>query len=197
MYLMNAIEWARATNGITPPSDFYCETRDAAQARIEKLRTTLIQAGWSEDVAGLLFAIVGELAGNCFDHNLGKWKDVPGCWLEIKSTEAGVRAIVADRGQGVLTTLRQVVPHLTDASEALRIAFTETITGRAPEQRGNGLKFVLRSLKQFSLVESFLFISGSAKLEFHGAVDIPDIPRYIGKTDQTIAGTHAEMLIRK
>ncbi len=84
---------------------------------------------------------------------------------------------MVDRGQGVLATLQQVVPQLTDAREGLRIAFTETITGRALEQRGNGLKFVIRSLKQFSFIESFVFISDAAKLEFQGAVDIPDIPR--------------------
>lgn len=193
---MNAIEWVRGVAGITPSLDFYCETRDAAQARIEKFRTAIIHGGWSEDTAGLFSAVIGELAGNCFDHNLGKWKDVPGCWLEIKNTEAGVRAIVADRGQGVLATLQQVVPNLTDASEALCIAFTRAITGRAPEQRGNGLKFVIRSLKQFSSVESFMFISGTAKLEFQGAVDISDIPGYIGRTDQVMQGTYAEIVIR-
>lgn len=193
---MNAIEWACAADGVMPPSDFYCETRDVAQARIEKLRITLIHADYSEDIAGLLSAIVGELAGNCFDHNLGKWKDVPGCWLEVASTGMDIRAIVADRGQGVLATLQQVVPNLTDADTALRIAFTKTITGRAPEQRGNGLKFVIRSLRRFSSVESFVFISDAAKLEFAGTVDIPDIPRYIEKSDQVLAGTYAEMVIR-
>ena len=36
-------------------------------------------------------------------------------------------------------------PHylqLIDAEQALKVAFTETISGRLPEARGNGLKFV-------------------------------------------------------
>ncbi|MBI5614261.1 hypothetical protein HY947_05025 [Candidatus Gottesmanbacteria bacterium] len=50
--------------------------------------------------------------------------------------------VLADRGQGILATLRRVKPELSSASAALRVAFTETISGRRPESRGNGLKFV-------------------------------------------------------
>ena len=49
---------------------------------------------------------------------------------------------MADRGQGILTTLKRIRPELTDASQALKVAFTETVSGRFPEARGNGLKFV-------------------------------------------------------
>lgn len=42
----------------------------------------------------------------------------------------------------LLATLKRVRPELTNASEALKVAFTETVSGRLPEARGNGLKFV-------------------------------------------------------
>jgi len=51
------------------------------------------------------------------------------------------KVVLADRGQGVLTTLKRVRRELTNSSEAIRVAFTETISGRYPETRGNGLKF--------------------------------------------------------
>ena len=50
--------------------------------------------------------------------------------------------ILADRGQGILTTLKRAKPELTNANEALEVAFTETVSGRVNEARGNGLKFV-------------------------------------------------------
>lgn len=50
--------------------------------------------------------------------------------------------MLADRGQGILTTLHRVRPDLANDEQALFVAFTETITGRAPEGRGNGLKYV-------------------------------------------------------
>lgn len=49
---------------------------------------------------------------------------------------------MADRGQGILTTLKRVRPALTNDDDALMVAFTETLSGRLPEARGNGLKFV-------------------------------------------------------
>lgn len=52
------------------------------------------------------------------------------------------KVVLADRGQGILTTLKRVRPNLTMADEALKVAFTETVSGRFPETRGNGLKFV-------------------------------------------------------
>ena len=76
---MNAYDWATAIAGSNPPNDFYCTTRDVGQTRIEKLVGELIRQGWNDGEAGLLAAVIGEIVGNCFDHNLGKWRDVPGC----------------------------------------------------------------------------------------------------------------------
>jgi len=43
---------------------------------------------------------------------------------------------------GILETLRQVRPGLSSHVAAVEMAFTEFISGRAPEKRGNGLKLV-------------------------------------------------------
>jgi hypothetical protein len=44
--------------------------------------------------------------------------------------------------------------------EAIEIAFTERLSGRSPEQRGNGLKFVCEAVKAKSW--SLYFQSGNA-----------------------------------
>lgn len=193
---MNALAWVTAPTGLNPQNDLYCTTRDVGQARVEKLVSELIRQGWHEGEAGLLAAVVGELVGNCFDHNLGKWRDVPGCWLETIVDSNTFRAVVADRGQGVLTTLRQVLPDLQDDTQALVVAFTKNITGRAPEQRGNGLKFVLRSLGQVN-VEAFQYLSGTAKFAFTGHIDVKDISGYIGEVRPEVGGMYAELTVRK
>lgn len=50
--------------------------------------------------------------------------------------------LLADRGQGIPRSLAAVAPYITDDQVAVETAFRETISGRAPERRGNGLKFV-------------------------------------------------------
>jgi len=102
----------------------------------------------------LITAITGEIGNNSFDHNLGNWPDIPGIFF---SYHLGRREIIlADRGQGILTTLKKVRPNLKNHQKALRVAFTENISGRYPEYRGNGLKFVR------SVVEK-----NEIKLQFH------------------------------
>ena len=106
------------------------------------------------------------------------------------------RAIVADRGQGVLATLKQVLPDLKNDKEALLVAFTKNITGRAPERRGNGLKFVVRSLSQLK-VEAFQYQSGVAKLSFTGQVDAVDISGYISDIQSEVGGMYVELTVHK
>ena len=71
--------------------------------------------------------------------------------------------VLADRGVGVLATLRRIRPKLETDGEALQVAFTEFITGRAPEHRGNGLKYVKDALAKSGA--SLTFQSGDAILE--------------------------------
>ena len=59
--------------------------------------------------------------------------------------------------------MQQVKPNLTNNKDALEVAFTEIVTGRAPEERGNGLKFVKKYVTQNPV--SLVFQSGDAELE--------------------------------
>lgn len=134
-----AKQWASVETGIAPEQDAYCQTRDIFQARLEKLQSSLQRAA-SSSATSLLSAITGEIGNNSFDHNLGNWPDIIGIYF---SYDLNNRVIVlADRGQGILATLKRVRPTLTNDNEALKVAFTETLSGRLPEARGNGLKFV-------------------------------------------------------
>jgi hypothetical protein len=193
---MIAFEWVNSAIGIIPVKDFYCPSRDIAEARTEKLPALLVSVGWPEDLAELFSATVSELVGNCFDHNVGQWKDVQGCWFEAQIEPSFVRVFIADRGQGILTSLQRVLSDLNDPIEALKKAFTEIITGRAPEKRGNGLKFVIRSLQKIPNVKSFVFISDSAKLSFNDSIDILYIDSHLEKIEP-IKGTYSEILIKK
>lgn len=134
-----ADQWAKSSVPYEPPPNVYCQTRDQFQARLEKLQSVL-EDSIPSPLVSLPTAVAGEIGNNSFDHNLGNWPDIPGIFF---SYDMNLKSIfLADRGQGVLATLRRVKPKLHDAQEALRVAFTESISGRLPEARGNGLKFV-------------------------------------------------------
>ena len=163
---MKALAWIQSTQPTEPPSDVYCQTRDIVQARVESVRLTLLDNGWDEATAALIVAVLGELTSNAFDHNIGQWPDVPGCWFEMTIGENSISVTVADRGQGVRSSLERVRPGIDDHT-AMRIAFTEHVTGRAPEKRGNGLKFVLNALNEFPALQ-FNYQSGTAKFLFNG-----------------------------
>jgi len=134
-----AKQWAMTPVGAFPSDDVYCATRDVFQARFEKLQTVL-QGKVPESAVSLLCAVAGEIGNNSFDHNLGNWPDVMGVYFSYNLRNRNI--VLADRGLGILKTLKRVRPELSNAGEALKVAFTETISGRFPEARGNGLKFV-------------------------------------------------------
>lgn len=92
--------------------------------------------------AALLTALVGEIGNNCFDHNLGHWPDVAGCWFDYSIDTKTIWVVVADRGRGIFDSLKSVDSSLQNSQEALQTAYTKIISGRFPEKRGNGLKFV-------------------------------------------------------
>lgn len=122
------------------PERYYCPNSSVFLARLTSFETALMKKPGFERLFSLIVSIVGEVGNNSFDHNIGKWPDDPGVFFGY-DIEKGI-VVLADRGIGVLQSLRQVRPHLPDHSEALRVAFTEIISGRSPEKRGNGLKFV-------------------------------------------------------
>lgn len=113
-------------------TDLFCSTRDIFQARIDNF-TYKSQLYFQS-------AVIGEIGNNTFDHNWdfeqGKMK---GAYLNFNLLPNFV--ILADFGRGIKNSLSKI-QDLKDDKEALQIAFTKIISGRAPEQRGNGLKFV-------------------------------------------------------
>jgi hypothetical protein len=72
---------------------------------------------------------------------------------------------LADRGIGVLATLKRVRPNLNTHEAALATAFTEIISGRAPEERGNGLKFVKKVITENPM--GLVFQSGDTEVILH------------------------------
>lgn len=177
-----AQNWAKSTNPVVPNPDVYCPTREIFQARLEKFQSVLSKIAPIETVS-LITAIAGEIGNNSFDHNLGSWPDIPGIFFSYAVRNRKV--VLADRGQGILTTLKRVRLELTNSSEAMKVAFTETVSGRYPEARGNGLKFV-RSIivkNPFSL----RFQTGNAQLYLKK----DDVGLNIQQTETIIKGCFA------
>lgn len=128
----------------------------------------------------LVVAVAGEIGNNSFDHNLGNWPDTPGVFFGYDIAKKII--VLADRGQGILTTLKRVKPGLDNDQDALRVAFTEILSGRAPEERGNGLKFVRKVVTENPM--GLTFQTGDAELELAKDDDDLDIrkssPRFHG-----------------
>ncbi|MFA4831018.1 MAG: winged helix-turn-helix domain-containing protein [Patescibacteria group bacterium] len=146
--------------------DFYCPTRDVFQFRTERILKALLDSGLDESLSYLLVAVIGEIGNNSYDHNLGNWPDIPGVFFKVDLPERLI--MLADRGQGVLTTLKKIRPNIADDTEALRTAFTEIISGRSPEHRGNGLKFVRRVIEENKLTLTFYSGQGKCLIENGG-----------------------------
>lgn len=144
-----------------PESDFYCPDSLVFKTRLNKLENDLSKIIELKDIFPLITAITGEIGNNSYDHNLGNWPDIRGTFFAYDLNKKQI--VLADRGQGLLKTLRKVKPELKNDKEALLTAFTEIISSRAPEARGNGLKFVRQvvTANPFSLE----FYSGAAKLQ--------------------------------
>ena len=102
------------------------------------------------------------IGNNAFDHNLGSWRDVPGIYFDLDVQEKAV--VIADRGQGVRATLSRIEPTLENDRQALEIAFTRQISGRSPEQRGNGLKFVKSVIEKQKWDLDFFSGTGKARI---------------------------------
>ena len=95
-----------------------------------------------------------------FAHNLGNWPDTSGYFFGYDLQKQVI--VLADRGLGILETLRRVRPNLPSHVAAVEVAFTEFISGRAPEKRGNGLKLV-REVVSTQPIDLF-FTTGDAEV---------------------------------
>lgn len=157
-----AKEWISNPIAIEPDSQFFCADSPTFQSRLNCLEIAMQKITDLEKDFSFISSTVGEIGNNSFDHNLGSWPDIRGIFFAYDLNKKQI--VLADRGQGILTTLKRVRPALRSDSEALQTAFTEKVSGRAPENPGNGLKYVKKVLmdikKDISL--KLYFQSGDA-----------------------------------
>lgn len=158
-----AFEWMN--NKTEFPGGFYCQTSAIFQAKLVKMERELMRKPGFEKLYSLIVLIAGEIGDNSFAHNLGNWPDIPGIFFGYDLQKRII--VLADRGLGILETLRRVRPSLSDHVTAVEVAFTEFISGRAPEKRGNGLKLV-REVVATQPIHLF-FTSGDAEVRMQNS----------------------------
>jgi hypothetical protein len=145
----------------------------------------LMQKPGFEKLYSLIVLITGEIGDNSFAHNLGKWPNTAGIFFGYDLEKRMV--VLADRGLGILETLRQVRPSLSSHVAAVEVAFTEFISGRAPEKRGNGLKLVREVIIDQSI--DLFYTSGDAEVRMKG----PDKVFRVTRGPRTVRGCLAKI----
>ena len=136
-------------------SEHFAKTRDVFSARLDSY---IAKTGKYLEAAA-----IGELGNNAFDHNFNFNQTFErGVYFDTQFL--GGYTVIADFGRGLLDSLRRVKPQLKNDEEAMRTAFLERISGRFPEQRGNGLKFVLETAVANKW--SIFYKSGTANVNF-------------------------------
>lgn len=152
-------KWASKAS-VEPAKEFYCSTSDVFKARLTRLESDLQKVANLGVHYSLLVLMVGEIGENSYAHNLGNWPDVQGIFFAYDLNKKVI--VLADRGRGILETLKSVRPELGSHKEALKVAFTEIISGRFPERRGNGLKSVRANVSVNNV--TLTFRTGDAEL---------------------------------
>lgn len=137
-------QWTSQTTPSEPAKEFYCPTSDVFTVRLAKLENDLQKIDDLGIHHSLLTSMVAEIGENSYAHNLGNWPDILGIFFAYDLNKKII--VLADRGRGILKTLKSVRPGLESHQEALKVAFTEIISGRFPERRGNGLKSVAQNI---------------------------------------------------
>ncbi|HCR36364.1 MAG: hypothetical protein UR28_C0037G0012 [Candidatus Peregrinibacteria bacterium GW2011_GWF2_33_10] len=166
-----ASEWIQES--VEFPNRFYCSTSSIFNARLTKMEYELMQKPGFEKLYSLIVLITGEIGDNSFAHNLGKWPDTAGIFFGYDLVKRII--VLADRGLGILETLRQVRPELPSHVMAVEVAFTEFISGRSPEKRGNGLKLVREVVLEQSI--DLFFTSGDAEVRMKGSGKVFHVTR--------------------
>jgi hypothetical protein len=156
-----AQDWCKNQTEI--PGMFYCQNSGVFQARLGKMYEEISKIPELEHLSSLVLSVSGEIGNNSFDHNIGNWPDVPGIFFGYDIARKQV--MLADRGIGVLASLKRVRPSLNTDEAALAVAFTEVLSGRAPEERGNGLKFVKKVITENPM--GLVFQSGNTEVMLH------------------------------
>lgn len=161
-----ARSWIQGDGTRRPLDQYYCASSNIFQLRLQSLEQRLTNIEILQATFPLITAVAGEIGNNSFDHNLGNWPDTPGIFFgdDVKRR----KIVLADRGQGILITLSRVRPSLQSHRDALTVAFTEILTGRAPEHRGNGLKFVRKIVTENAW--TLAFQTGDACLALRSGV---------------------------
>ncbi len=164
-----AEEWvsksiSNLTNNRGLKNEFFCLDSPTFQTRLQYLEKMMLEIPELKKDFSLITSVVGEIGNNSFDHNLGSWPDIRGIFFAYNLYKRQIA--LADRGQGILTTLQRVRSTLTNDQEALLVSFTEKLSGRAPENRGNGLKYVKKVIIDIKkdIALKLYFQSGSAYL---------------------------------
>ena len=178
-----ASEWIE--DGVEFPGTFYCATSSIFNARLIKMEYALMQKSGFEKLYSLIILITGEIGDNSFAHNLGKWPDTAGIFFGYDLAKGIV--VLADRGLGILETLRQVRPELPSHVAAVEVAFTEFISGRAPEKRGNRLKTLPQVVMEQSI--DLFFTSGDAEVRMQG----PDKVFHVTRGQRIVRGGLAKI----
>ncbi len=168
------LAWAWAASEQVPvqPDENYSERQDRFTSRLVKMAEVLQRTMGTSgtDLVSLLTQVVGEIGDNAFTHNIGSWPDVPGVFFGYDTVKRSI--VVADRGRGVRATLQRVRPTIASDQEALHIAFTEIISGRDPEKRGNGLKLVRSVVENKPIGLTFRSGVGLVRIPVNGAMQI-------------------------
>jgi len=158
-------------NGFKESSEYFSGTRDVFTARI--------QSYVLETKKYLEAAIIGEIGNNTFDHNFIFENGFPiGVYCNLSYLQKYI--ILADYGRGVKQSLLSVLPSLNSDLEAVEAAFTKRISGRSPEQRGNGLKFVAETIQQNNWHLYFQSGSGCCSIDGDGIKFSDRLPSLTG-----------------
>ena len=124
-------------SSLSKDTDFFCISRDIFQARLDSF---IYKTGKYMESA-----VIGEIGNNSFDHN---WEyaagQMRGAYFNLNFNDC---AVLADYGRGIKQSLGKVLKLESDL-DAITAGFTKQISGRLPEQRGNGLKFVAETVKK-------------------------------------------------
>ena len=148
---------AEMLNCFKENNEHFSKTRDVFAARI--------QSYILETQKYLEAAIIGEIGNNTFDHNFIFENNHPrGVYCNLSYMQK--YTVLADFGKGVKQSLLAVLPSMGSDLEAVETAFTKRISGRFPEQRGNGLKFVSEVIQQNNW--NLFFQSGSGSCSIDG-----------------------------
>lgn len=139
---------------------FFSTNRGESAARLMPLYNYCIQKDFDPNLASLITSSAGELTNNAFDHNMGFWKDIAGCGLSWSFENNILTLGVADRGRGIIASLGPVLAPQLSPQNILKISFEQVVTGRKPENRGNGLKYVRRHIES-SKLNSLVCFSGN------------------------------------